>query len=214
METETPFRIITLILVSTGMTVSIYHRRKAELLAAKRGENISRREEGKTLLIILRLGGLVLWSTILGYVINPNWLSWASLPMPLWLRWAGVAIALIAWALLIWMFKSLGDNITDTVVTRKQHSLVVHGPYRWIQHPLYSFGTLFFFGLSLITAKWILVLFTILAFVLLSLRTPIEEARLAERFGEEYRQYSRRTGRFFPKFRLGLPGSQKEDSRI
>jgi protein-S-isoprenylcysteine O-methyltransferase Ste14 len=214
METETPFRIITLILVSTGMTVSIYHRRKAELLAAKRGEKISRREEGKTLMIILRLGGLVLWSTILGYVINPNWLSWASLPMPPWLRWVGVAIALIAWALLIWMFKSLGDNITDTVVTRKQHSLVVHGPYRWIQHPLYSFGTLFFFGLSLITAKWILLLFTILAFVLLSLRTPVEEAKLGERFGEEYRQYSRRTGRFFPKIRLRLPGPQREDSKI
>jgi len=30
-------------------------------------------------------------------------------------------------------------------------------------------------------------------------RTPIEEAHLVERFGDEYRQYMQRTGRYFPK---------------
>jgi protein-S-isoprenylcysteine O-methyltransferase Ste14 len=214
METETLFRIITLILFSTAMTVSIYHRHKANLQAAKRDEKITRREEGTALMLVLRLGGLVLWSTLIAYVINPAWLSWTSLLLPLWLRWVGVIISTIASLLLYWMFMSLGDNITDTVVTRQQHSLIVHGPYRWIQHPLYSFGMLFFFGLSLVTAKWVLLLFTILAFILLSLRTPIEEAKLAERFGDEYREYSRRTGRFFPKIRLGSPGPQRGDSRI
>jgi len=33
-------------------------------------------------------------------------------------------------------------------------------------------------------------------------RTPQEEARLIEAFGEEYRSYMRRTGRFFPRLRV------------
>jgi len=29
----------------------------------------------------------------------------------------------------------LGKNLTDTVVTRKEHTLVTSGPYRWVRHP-------------------------------------------------------------------------------
>ena len=29
-------------------------------------------------------------------------------------------------------------NLTDTVVTRKEHTLVTSGPYRWVRHPFYS----------------------------------------------------------------------------
>jgi len=204
MNAETIFRIITLILISTAITISAYYRRKADISAAKAGhERISRQEEGKGLMLALRSGGFLLWFTVLAYVINPDWLAWTSLPLPAWLRWVGVAISIFAALLLYWMFNSLGNNITDTVVTRQEHSLVVQGPYRWIRHPLYSFGTLFFLGLSLITAKWSLAVLIILGFVLLAIRTRIEEAKLVERFGEEYRVYSRRTGRFFPKFASG-----------
>lgn len=33
-----------------------------------------------------------------------------------------------------------------------------------------------------------------------SYRTPHEEAQLIERFGNEYRSYMLRTGRYFPRF--------------
>ena len=33
---------------------------------------------------------------------------------------------------------------------------------------------------------------------MLVIRTRVEEAKLTERFGEEYRDYARRTGRFLP----------------
>jgi protein-S-isoprenylcysteine O-methyltransferase Ste14 len=36
-------------------------------------------------------------------------------------------------------------------------------------------------------------------FTLLALRTKIEEAYLIERFGDEYRTYMTRVGRFLPK---------------
>ena len=39
----------------------------------------------------------------------------------------------------------------------------------------------------------------ILAFIAMAIRTPKEEANLIEKFGDEYRDYMKRTGRFFPK---------------
>jgi protein-S-isoprenylcysteine O-methyltransferase Ste14 len=38
-----------------------------------------------------------------------------------------------------------------------------------------------------------------IGFALLVIRTPIEEAKLIEKFGDEYRAYVRRTGRFLPR---------------
>jgi protein-S-isoprenylcysteine O-methyltransferase Ste14 len=97
------------------------------------------------------------------------------------------------------MFSSLGRNITDTVAIRKEHTLVTHGPYRWIRHPLYSFGFLLFVGFTLLTANWFIGLTGVCALTLLALRTPIEEAKLIEQFGDAYREYMKRTGRFLPR---------------
>ena len=41
-------------------------------------------------------------------------------------------------SLIVWAFQSLGSNLTDTVVTRRQHTLITHGPYRWVRHPFYD----------------------------------------------------------------------------
>ena len=42
-------------------------------------------------------------------------------------------------------------------------------------------------------------MFGVLAFILMAIRTPKEEANLIEKFGDEYREYMKRTGRFLPK---------------
>jgi protein-S-isoprenylcysteine O-methyltransferase Ste14 len=104
--------------------------------------------------------------------------------------------------LVYWMFKSIGTGITPTVATRKEHKLSTSGPYRWIRHPLYSFGTLAFLSLGVIADSWFMVLAAALAFLLLSLRTPSEEAHLIEKFGDEYREYMKHTGRYLPKLKF------------
>jgi protein-S-isoprenylcysteine O-methyltransferase Ste14 len=40
------------------------------------------------------------------------------------------------------------------------------------------------------------------AFLVIVARTSIEEQKLIERFGRDYRDYMRRTGRFLPRIRL------------
>ena len=196
MNGEVFFRMFAGVLFFSALAISIYFRSGAERAS---GEQLDRSEEGKALRITLRLGGLLLWLTLIAYLINPVWMGWASYASPVWLRWLGMLTAGTGLALTFWMFRSLGKNITDTVVTRREHQLVTHGPYRWIRHPLYTFGTLFYLGLGLIAASWLIMLMACLAFFLLSLRTPKEEAQLLARFGDEYADYTESTGRYFPK---------------
>ena len=195
MENELTFRIITIVLFIVVVATGIYHR----VRAARSGEKISRREEGVPIMIVLRLFGFSTWIGLLIYMINPQWMVWSTLLLPSWLRWVGAGFGTVALPLIDWMFSSLGRNVTDTVVIRKEHSLVIRGPYRWIRHPMYSFSFLIVIGVSLLAANWFIGLTGILALILLIVRTPIEEAKLIEAFGDEYREYMKRTGRFLPR---------------
>jgi protein-S-isoprenylcysteine O-methyltransferase Ste14 len=55
-------------------------------------------------------------------------------------------------------------------------------------------------AICLVTANWYIALFGGAAFLLLAVRSRKEEAKLIERFGDDYREYARRTGAFLPKW--------------
>jgi protein-S-isoprenylcysteine O-methyltransferase Ste14 len=135
------------------------------------------------------------------YVLNPRWMGWSGLDLPPWLRWSGAGLGAASLPLAHWVFSSIGENITPTVTTRKDHELVTSGPYRWVRHPLYSVGTTFFVSLSLLAANWFIGLASVGVLVMLLARLPKEEARLVERFGDEYRAYVEHTGRLLPRLR-------------
>jgi protein-S-isoprenylcysteine O-methyltransferase Ste14 len=195
MSTESFFHTISLVVIGSSMTISIYFRHKAN----QTGEKIDTAQEGAVILNLRRIFGLLLWLSILAYLINPAWMRWSSLPLPIWLRWLGVALMAACLPLIYWIFSSLGKNVTPTVVTRQAHSLVTHGPYRWVRHPLYTVGFLAFAGLSLAAANWFMGGVLLLGMIPLALRTPLEEARLIERFGDEYQAYMQQTGRYLPR---------------
>ncbi len=98
-----------------------------------------------------------------------------------------------------WLFSSIGSGITPTSATRTRHILVTSGPYRWVRHPLYTLACSLFIAFGLIADNWFIPLLGILAFIAMVIRTPKEEANLIEKFGDEYREYMKHTGRFFPK---------------
>jgi protein-S-isoprenylcysteine O-methyltransferase Ste14 len=163
-------------------------------------EKLDRRKEGAFMLATLRPAGAALWLGIILYMINPAWMSWSATPLPLWLRWSGVAFLLLCVALLIWTLPTLGTNLTDTVVTREHHTLVTRGPYRWIRHPFYVAMALIATGAALIAANWFVLVSGAVVFTLLAIRSRVEEEQLAARFGDAYREYKKRTGRFLPRF--------------
>jgi protein-S-isoprenylcysteine O-methyltransferase Ste14 len=105
----------------------------------------------------------------------------------------------LAVPLIYWVYISLGLNVSPTQSTREGATLVTHGPYHWVRHPLYTVGTMAYLGIGLVTALWPVLVGLLAPMIFLALRTPKEEARLIETFGEAYRQYMARTGRYMPR---------------
>jgi protein-S-isoprenylcysteine O-methyltransferase Ste14 len=138
---------------------------------------------------------------VITFLVNPSWMAWSSVALPLWLRWAGLGIGVIAGTLLIATLQTLGKNLTDTVVTRQEHQFVTTGPYRWIRHPFYDAVLLCVVTASLLAANWFIMLTGGAVFALQVVRTRREEQRLLARFGERYLTYTRQTGCFLPRIR-------------
>jgi len=138
---------------------------------------------------------------LVAFLIDPNWVAWASFHLPNWARWSGVGFGVGGGGLVIWTFRSLGHNLTDTVVTRRNATLVTHGPYRWVRHPFYLAFAMAVIANTLITASGILAITGTAAFLTIVARTSIEESKLIDRFGDRYVAYMRRTGRFLPRIR-------------
>jgi protein-S-isoprenylcysteine O-methyltransferase Ste14 len=193
---ENIFRILAAIIFLIGVSISGYFRHKAD---KETGEKVSWKDEGIAMILVLRIGGLLLWLSMIGYLFYPPLLAWSQVGLPEWARWLGVGIGIICVFLIYWMFSSISTGITPTVATRSEHKLSTSGPYRWIRHPLYTFGTLFFLSFALMADSWFIALMAVLAIVLLSMRLPNEEAHLIEKFGNEYREYMKQTGKFLPK---------------
>ena len=193
---ENIFRILAAVILITGMSISMYYRSKADREA---GEKLSRKADGNVMMTIIRIGGLILWLSPFVYLINPNWMAWSKVGLPDSVRWAGVGLGILCVFGIYWLFSSIGAGITPVSATRKEHKLVTHGIYRYIRHPLYSIGSSLFISFGMMADSWFIAALGILTFILMAIRTPKEEANLIEKFGDEYREYMKRTGRFLPK---------------
>ena len=194
---ENIFRILAALVLLTGMSISFYFRLKAD---RDTGEKISRKVDGNAMMTMIRIGGLILWLSPFVYLLNPAWMAWSKIGLPEWVRWLGVGLGLLCVLGIYWLFSSIGGGITPTSATRKEHQLVTSGPYRWVRHPLYTVGSFLFISFGMMADNWFIAALGILMFIMMAIRTPKEEANLIEKFGDEYREYMKRTGRYFPKF--------------
>lgn len=192
---ENIFRIFAATILFTGISISIYYRRKAD---RDTGEKIPRKVDGSIMMNIIKFGGLILWLSPLVYLIHPQWMVWSKMGLPEWVRWLGVGIGILCILGIYWLFSSIGSGITPTSATRKEHKLVTNGIYRYVRHPLYTVGSSMFISFGMMADSWFIALLGILAFIAMTKRTPQEEANLIEKFGNEYSEYMKRTGRFLP----------------
>jgi protein-S-isoprenylcysteine O-methyltransferase Ste14 len=130
-------------------------------------------------------------------------MRWADLPFPAWLRWTGVGIALVGFMLLQWSQNTLGKNWSDTPRLLKEQSLVTSGPYRWVRHPIYTAFLLILGSTFLISANWMIGLTWIgMAVLEVASRISYEESLMLESFGDQYREYMKRTGRLLPRINV------------
>jgi protein-S-isoprenylcysteine O-methyltransferase Ste14 len=193
---EGPLRLLTAVFLGTALAISGHYRRRADHTAGSLGTR------GGGALIVLRVVGVVALLPVLAYLVHPPWVDWARVSLPPALRWLAGAAGVALMPVLVWVFRALGPNISPSHTTREGHQLVTHGPYRYVRHPLYTTGTLLSVALALMSALWWPVAWLVPGLLLLHWRTPREEEHLVEAFGDAYREYQERTGRYLPRLRV------------
>jgi len=135
------------------------------------------------------------------YIVKPAWMRWSSVPIPVYLRWGGAALAAVGFVLLQWSHVALGQFWSDRPQIASDHELIQSGPYKRIRHPIYTSFLLILSAPLFITGNWFLGLTWILGTAIdIAKRIEYEEHRLESLFGEEYRRYREQTGALLPKF--------------
>ncbi|MEO7156197.1 MAG: isoprenylcysteine carboxylmethyltransferase family protein [Vicinamibacterales bacterium] len=194
MDLDATFRPVVVVAFFTIIGIALPFRIRSQ----STGESLDRTQEGLVTMITLRVAGLAMWVGVIAFMISPASMAWASLPLNAAARWSGVALGAVTALLLVWTLRSLGPNLTDTVVTRQAHTLVTRGPYRLVRHPFYDCMALFMTATALMMANWFVFAAGVVTFAILASRSRTEEQKLLERFGEPYRAYRATTGRFVP----------------
>ena len=126
------------------------------------------------------------------------------LPLKLWTIWfyVDLPIALIGLVGTIIVFVDWANAPASEPVAR--------GIYRYSRHPMYVTGVFIFLGVSILSASWVFLLFTIIFGV--GVTRPyfikIEEAQCLGHYGAAYREYMNRTPRW-----MGIPKSGNFNSK-
>lgn len=113
--------------------------------------------------------------------------------VPLYIRLIILSLAVVTAMYLFWS--------GHIVVSHEQrpNGVVATGAFHYVRHPLYLASTLTYLGLTISTASLISLALFMGIFVFHNYIASYEEKVLEARFGEEYRKYKRRTGKWVPR---------------
>ena len=167
-------------------------QRRAKRLGVARSAGGTR---DRVLLIIAAAGQFFIPAL---YAISgqPSFADYAFSPVRAWFGAVALAAALVLFRV---THKQLGRNWSISLETRDQHKLVTGGLYGYVRHPMYSSFILSAVAQLLLLQNWIAGPIGLVAIgILFFLRVPREEQVMIETFGDEYRDYMRRTARIVP----------------
>jgi protein-S-isoprenylcysteine O-methyltransferase len=104
---------------------------------------------------------------------------------------AGVAFA-------VWARTILGGNWSGAVTIKKNHEIIMRGPYRYVRHPIYTgylFATL---GSALAVGEVRGAIALVMIFAGIIRKMGVEERLLSKNFPDTYPEYKRRVKRLIP----------------
>jgi protein-S-isoprenylcysteine O-methyltransferase Ste14 len=192
--------ILTLIYLSFVLTL-------AEWLAALR------KGQAVTLLPERKGGAWPLWTQIamilLGLLLCVPlfyflWIPLFKLPVSTAhiLDIVGLVIYLAGCAFVLWARRTLGKmwglSTSRNVKLLDDHQIVQSGPYAFVRNPMYFGWWAAMFGLLLVYPTWVVLLFLAFSVIAFVGRAHREDTALAERFGDAWTEYKKRTKFLIP----------------
>ncbi len=113
--------------------------------------------------------------------------------------YAGFAVFMAACLVRWWGLKSIGRYFNPRVAVYKNHRLITTGAYSRLRHPIYLGTLLNSLAIPLVFNSWgaliIIIFFNLPALIF---RINIEEAFLADKFGETYGEYAKNSNKLIP----------------
>lgn len=186
------FKIIFMILWLGNGLVRMPHN-----LRYKKTEKIKSNNTKKEKFLVFVAGiGMMLMPMM--YIFTP-WLDSFNMDLPDLVRWIGITGFGSGLVLFRWVHRTLGKNWSPILEIRRNHKLIVNGPYKCIRHPMYTQIWIWVICQWLILSNWIVGIVGILTWTTLYvIRISEEEKMMIEEFGQEYEDYIKKTKRIIP----------------
>lgn len=168
--------------------------------------NKQRRKEAMSERRVTLQEKILLFLLLLGMFILPliysasTWLDFANYSLPSWAGWVGVAV-MIGAILVFWRAHAdLGLNWSPSLEIREKHELITRGIYGVIRHPMYASQWLWVIAQALLLQNWLAGVVNLIIFIpFYFMRVKAEETLMFDSFGEQYREYMKKTGAVLPK---------------
>jgi protein-S-isoprenylcysteine O-methyltransferase Ste14 len=120
------------------------------------------------------------------------------LPHSFGLNVIGLILTVLGLSLAVWARVVLGTNWSGTVTYKKDHELIMGGPYAYVRHPIYSAMLLMFLGTAFAVGTVDGFLAFPVLFISFWIKYRQEEALMIEHFGDRYRAYMKRVSALIP----------------
>jgi protein-S-isoprenylcysteine O-methyltransferase Ste14 len=148
------------------------------------------------MLMVISYSGLFAIPLIYVLTGEPKFADYEFYPIQAWI---GTLVLAAGMALLYCTHRDLGRAWSITLEIRDQHTLVTHGIYKWLRHPMYAAFWLWAISQALLLPNWIAGFSGLVGFgTLFFARVGYEERMMLETFGDDYRAYMARTYRLIP----------------
>jgi protein-S-isoprenylcysteine O-methyltransferase Ste14 len=119
-------------------------------------------------------------------------------PLAIWPPALGAALGFAGLAFCVWARVTIAANWSSDVQLKRDHELIVAGPYRWVRHPIYTGLIMMFAGTALAVGEWRAALAVAVAAAAFWLKLRREEALMRRQFGEAYARYAARVPALIP----------------
>jgi protein-S-isoprenylcysteine O-methyltransferase Ste14 len=91
-------------------------------------------------------------------------------------------------------------NWSPSLEIREKHELITRGIYGVIRHPMYASQWLWVIAQALLLQNWLAGIVNLIIFIpFYFMRVKAEETLMFDSFGEQYREYMKKTGAVLPK---------------
>ncbi|MDC7993855.1 methyltransferase family protein [Altibacter sp. HG106] len=121
------------------------------------------------------------------------------LNLPQWVGYGLLALLISGGIIIVLGIVNMNDSLSPFPKPKTNGSLISHGIYYYVRHPIYIGIVISMVAYGGYTQSLVKILISLILLGVFYLKSDLEERYLLRKF-EEYTQYKKKTGRFFPRF--------------